>query len=389
MRKLSVLGSTGFIGMRTLALAAQFPRRFKVVGLAAGRNIERLCRQVEEFRPEVVAVSDRSLAQKLKAMLPKGRSMSIRHDTVGMVEVATHPDAELVVSAVVGAVGLVPTYAAIQAGKRVALANKETLIAAGRMVMEAAHACGSEIIPVDSEHSAIFQSLKGHRRGELKRIILTASGGPFFHSDPHAFASITPEEALQHPVWQMGNKITIDSATMMNKALEVIEARWLFDVLPEAIDVVIHPQSIVHSMVEYRDGSVIAQMSVPDMRIPIAYALTYPQRLTQPLLPALRLAEVGALTFLAPKHDRFPAIRLAYQALREGETMCTVLNGANEKAVEAFLQKRIRFADIPVVVERAMQAHQARRLLDINESLKIDSWARRKATEVIKRLKSG
>ncbi|MBN2467353.1 MAG: 1-deoxy-D-xylulose-5-phosphate reductoisomerase, partial [Deltaproteobacteria bacterium] len=278
MKKISVLGSTGFIGSSTLEILAEFPERFRVVGLAAGRNIDKLLRQIETVRPEVVAVSDAALAETLKKRISSNLPVEIISGDEGIARVATHPEADLVVSAMVGSVGLIPTMAAIQSGKQVALANKETLVVAGRLVMEAARSRGVEIIPVDSEHSAIFQALRGHKRKEVHRVVLTASGGPFRNLDRKELSAVTPEEALRHPTWRMGKKITIDSATMMNKALEVIEARWLFDLAPEAIQIVVHPQSIVHSMVEYCDGSILAQLSVPDMKIPISYALAYPDR---------------------------------------------------------------------------------------------------------------
>lgn len=382
MKNIAILGSTGFIGLHTLDVVARFPDQFKVVALAAGKNIVRLAEQIQQLRPVVAAVQDAALADQLRQMLPAAVSTSIVSNQAGMVQVATCDEVNLVVSAMVGASGLVPTMAAIQARKAVALANKETLVVAGRLIMEEAHARKTPIIPVDSEHSAIFQCLHGHRQHDVHRIVLTASGGPFLNYNPAHLAEITPEEALNHPVWAMGKKITIDSATLMNKGLEVIEARWLFDLPAERIDVVIHPQSIIHSMVEYCDGSVLAQLSIPDMRIPISYALAYPGRL-QSQLPSLSLARIGKLTFFEPDQGRFPALRLAYQSLREKESMTAVLNGANEAAVEAFLHGTIRFSQIPVVIEKTMSRHTARMLTDIEDAYAVNIWGGDTAKKII------
>ncbi|MCD6353405.1 MAG: 1-deoxy-D-xylulose-5-phosphate reductoisomerase [Proteobacteria bacterium] len=382
MEKISVLGSTGFIGSNTLEIIAEFPDRFKVAGLAAGKNIDLLLKQIQVFKPDLVSVDNKGLAEKLESLLPATPSTEILFGQDGMERVATHPEAGLVVSSMVGSIGLAPTMAAIQSGKRVALANKETLVVAGRLIMEAARSNGVEILPIDSEHSAVFQALQGHRRADIRRIILTASGGPFLNLDSKDLLKVTPEEALKHPTWEMGKKITIDSATMMNKGLEVIEARWLFDISPEKIEVVIHPQSIIHSMVEYCDGSTIAQMSVPDMKIPISYALVYPER-SKNTLPSLSLAEVGQLSFMQPDEERFPALRLSYQALQEEESMATVLNGANEAAVGAFLQNRLSFSNIPLVVARTMDLHTPRKLNDVEESLEINAWAGQEAGQII------
>ncbi len=381
MKKLSILGATGFIGSRTLEVVARFPDQFAVVGLAAGKNVVKLAEQIKVFKPAVAAVQGDELAKKLRTLLPSSIPTVIRADGEGITSVATHPEVDLVVSAMVGASGLLPTMAAVKAGKTIALANKETLIVAGRLVMEEAARRSVDIIPVDSEHSAIFQSLQGHNKVEVRRIILTASGGPFLHRDP-AHGEVTPEEALNHPVWEMGNKITIDSATLMNKGLEVIEARWLFDMPAEKIDVVVHPQSIIHSMVEYCDGSTIAQLSIPDMRIPIAYALAYPNRLDTDL-PALSLADIGSLTFLDPDQNRFPALRLAYQSLREAESMTAVLNGANEVAVAGFLRHKITFSQIPVVIKKTLDQHTPRDLTDIMDAVEVNAWACRTAGEII------
>lgn len=386
MKKISILGSTGFIGTNTLKIIAAFPERYKVVGLAAGSNVATLSEQIKMYKPDVVSVTSPALAEKLKALLSPHISLPILVDQAGMIEVATYPEADLVVSAMVGSVGLIPTMAAIRSGKRLALANKETLVVAGKLVMEAARSYGVDIIPVDSEHSAIFQVLKGQKKEDVSRLILTASGGPFLNYDSKRLKNITPEEALKHPVWKMGKKITIDSATLMNKGLEVIEAHWLFNLPPEFIQVVIHPQSIIHSMVEYCDGSTLAQMSLPDMRLPISYALAYPERLKNDL-PSLNLANLGKLTFFEPDFERFPSVRLAYQSLQEEASMCAVLNGANEVAVEAFLKKRISFSEISLVIQKSMDKHNPRCIRDIEDAMEVDAWARQTASKIVNALK--
>ena len=386
MKKISILGSTGFIGTNTLKIISAFPERYKVVGLAAGSNVAKLSEQIKMYKPDVVSVTSPALAEKLKDLLSPHPSLPILVDQTGMIEVATYPEADLVVSAMVGSVGLIPTMAAIRSGKRIALANKETLVVAGKLVMESARSYGVDIIPIDSEHSAIFQVLKGQRKEDVSRLILTASGGPFLNYDSKRLTNITPEEALKHPVWKMGKKITIDSATLMNKGLEVIEAHWLFNLPPEFIQVVIHPQSIIHSMVEYCDGSTLAQMSLPDMRLPISYALAYPERLKNDL-PSLNLAHLGKLTFFEPDFERFPTVRLAYQSLREEASMCAVLNGANEVAVEAFLKKQISFPEIPLVIKKSMDKHNPRSIKDIEGAMEVDAWARQTANNIVNALK--
>ena len=386
MKKISILGSTGFIGTNTLKIISAFPERYKVVGLAAGSNVAKLSEQIKMYKPDVVSVTSPALAEKLKTLLSPHTSLPIFVDQAGMIEVATYPEADLVVSAMVGSVGLLPTMAAIRSGKRLALANKETLVVAGKLVMEAAQSYGVDIIPIDSEHSAIFQVLKGQKKEDVSRLILTASGGPFLNYDSKRLTNITPEEALKHPVWKMGKKITIDSATLMNKGLEVIEAHWLFNLPPEFIQVVIHPQSIIHSMVEYCDGSTLAQMSLPDMRLPISYALAYPERLKNDL-PSLNLANLGKLTFFEPDFERFPSVRLAYQSLQEEASMCAVLNGANEVAVEAFLKKRISFSEISLVIQKSMDKHHPRSIKDIEDAMEVDAWARQTANKIVNALK--
>ncbi len=381
MKKISILGSTGSIGISTLDVVERHPDDFSVVGLAEGHDVRALAAQIEKFHPEIVSVRDADAASELKGMLGKEKP-EILYGIDGACEVAKLSSADEVISAIVGSIGLLPTVAAIEAGKNVALANKETMVAAGELVSNLAAKNGVDIIPIDSEHSAIFQSMVGHRAEDLVRILLTASGGPFLRSSKDEIENATPEKALDHPRWSMGAKITIDSASLMNKGLEVIEARWLFDVPAEKIDIVVHPQSIIHSMVEYRDGCVLAQLGVPDMRAPIAYAISYPER-TESGVDRLDLAAIGELTFENPDFDRFPSLGLAYDSLREGKTMPAVLNAANEVAVAAFLDKRISFGRIPIIVESTMSAHKNRDASKIEDVLEIDRWAREYAAEKI------
>ncbi len=378
-KTLSILGSTGSIGVSTLDVVRQFPDRFEVAALAAGRNIDLLCEQIRVFEPSLVAVLDEGLAARLKQRLQsQNHQPEVLFGREGYERVAACPESRMLVSAMVGAAGLLPTLAAIEAGKDLALANKETLVIAGEIVMGLARSKGIRVLPVDSEHSAIFQALQGNHREALKRILLTASGGPFFDRTRDELASVTPEAALRHPNWTMGRKITIDSATLMNKGLEVIEAHWLFDVPVEQIAIHIHPESIVHSMVEYVDGSVIAQMGIPDMRIPIAYALAYPERL--PLQsPPLDLFRLRNLNFYPPDEEKFPCLRLAKEACRRGSTLPAVLNAANEVAVEAFLEGRITFPGIPRVIETVMKDHQVAASPTLETILQADRWARQEA----------
>jgi 1-deoxy-D-xylulose-5-phosphate reductoisomerase len=384
MKAISVLGSTGSIGATTLDVVARFADRFRVVAMAAGRNLELLTRQVRRFRPELVSVSTAELARELKVLLGAGQT-EIVHGLEGAVAVATHPEAELVVSAMVGALGLRPTLAAIRAGKDIAFANKEVLVVAGELITREARAHGVRLLPVDSEHNAIFQCLEGRDRAALKRIILTASGGPFLKLPMQRFATVTVAQALRHPTWRMGNKITIDSATLMNKGLEVIEARWLFDLALDRIAVVIHPQSVIHSMVELIDGSVIAEMAVPDMAIPLAYALAYPERLPLAHLRPLSLAQCSALSFEEPDSARFPCLRLAYEALRMAGTMPACLNAANEELVAAFLAGQASFLDIPRHIETVMARHSNQPARTLEDLLEVDGWARRQAHQLIGR----
>lgn len=374
VKNLSILGSTGSIGVSTLEIIAAHPERFRVVALTAGYNLDLFQRQVRAFNPDIVAVVDAGDAEQLRQDLGAD-APEILSGVEGLIACASHPDIDMAVSAIVGAAGLVPTMAAIEAGKDIALANKETLVTAGSLVMEAIEKAGVKLYPVDSEHSAIFQSLEGHRERDVRRLILTASGGPFRDRHPDTFGEITLEDALAHPNWNMGRKITIDSATMMNKGLEVIEAHWLFNLPGDQIDVHIHPQSIVHSMVEYVDGSVIAQLGIPDMKTPIAYALSYPERLALDL-PPLDLCQLGKLTFQPPDLQQFPCLELAYQALAEGGSAPAVLNAANEIVVGAFLDRRIGFTDIPDLIRATLDKHQVSSLNSIEEVLLVDRWAR-------------
>ncbi|MFH0810702.1 MAG: 1-deoxy-D-xylulose-5-phosphate reductoisomerase [Pseudomonadota bacterium] len=383
MKNISILGSTGSIGTSALCVVRRHPDRFRVVGLAAGRkNLELLARQVAEFSPLVCSVADGARAAELRARLPKGCPCRVLSGPDGSVAVAVLPEAEMVVSAIVGAAGLAPTYAAIEAGKRIALANKETLVMAGEIIMREVERRGVELLPVDSEHSAIFQSLEGHQRQDVHRIILTASGGPFLNRPKEELSGVTPEEALNHPRWKMGPKVTIDSSTLMNKGLECIEARWLFAIPMDKIQVCIHPQSIIHSMVEYIDGSIIAQLGVPDMQLPIAYALSRPDRLELDV-PRLDLFEVGKFTFLRPDLDKFGCLRLAFQAAAAGGALPAVLNAANEVAVNAFLSRRMGYGQIQELVASVMHECDLAAPGSIEDVHAADFWARRRAEELV------
>ena len=379
MRRISLLGSTGSIGVNVLDIVRRFPDRFRIVGLAAGCNVESLAAQVVEFAPECVSVCDERHAKLLHDRLPSVWHNRIFWGDDGNRIVAAHETADMTVSAIVGAAGLKPTLAAIGAGKDVGLANKETLVMAGRIVMDAVAARGVRMLPVDSEHSAIFQALQAGRREDVRKIILTASGGPFRGKKPEELQRVTMEDALNHPKWKMGRKISIDSATLMNKGLEVIEAKWLFGTPVDSIEVLVHPQSIVHSLVEFQDGSVIAQLGIPDMRIPITYALSYPERLDLPL-PSLNLAECGRLDFYQPDRRSFPALDLAFGALRSGGVQPAVLNAANEVAVEAFLQGRIDFTSIVDIVSSTMDRMPGGSEENLEDILAADSEARLRAS---------
>jgi len=384
----AILGSTGSIGCNTLRVIESLQAsRLRVVGLAAKNNVEKLADQIASHLPEVVSVETEQVAHELRAKLFE-RDVDLPRIVIGeegLVEVATHADADCVVSATVGAVGFVPTLKALLAGKRVALANKETLVMAGELMTRAAQESGAELLPVDSEHNALHQCLRGEHPQEVRRIVLTASGGPFRTKSHHEMNQATVAEAMRHPTWSMGAKITIDSATLMNKGLEVIEAHWLFGFAPEQIDILVHPESVVHSMIELVDGSVIAQMGVTDMRHAIQYALTFPKRHSTPL-PALDLTAISSLHFEAPDMDRFPCIALAYEALRAGGTLAAAMNAANEAAVAAFLDQRIKLTEIPLVIESVMEKHSVLPVLDIETVLEVDKWARLAAAEQIERL---
>ena len=381
-KKISILGSTGSIGRNVLKVVAGFPGHFTVIGLSAGWNIELLREQIETFSPSVVSVADEETAGKLKKIVPAGCGTEIVWGGKGNEQVASLPKTDMVVSAIVGAAGLLPTLAAIRAGKDIALANKETLVMAGRLIMEEVKKYRVRLLPVDSEHSAIAQALEAGRREDVARIILTASGGPFLKLDTQSLREVTPEQALLHPNWDMGRKISIDSATLMNKGLEVIEARWLFDVSLEKIEVLVHPQSIVHSLVEFVDGSVVAQLGIPDMRVPISYALSCPQRLPTGL-SRLNLTECSSLSFMEPDTERFPALRIAYHACRTGGCMPTVLNAANEIAVAAFLEGKLKFPEIASVVAETMARMDYKEDNDIETILTVDGMARIESASVV------
>jgi 1-deoxy-D-xylulose-5-phosphate reductoisomerase len=381
MRTIALLGSTGSIGVSTLRLVREFPERFRVYGMVAGKNLKLLAQQVKSFRPKVVAIQHQADVPRLRQLLGKTK-VEILHGEAGASAVATAAPVDVVLAAIVGGAGLMPTLKGLLAGKEIALANKEALVMAGEIFVKAARRKNVRLLPVDSEHSAIFQCLQGNQRSEVDKIILTASGGPFLRAPLGQLAKVSIAQALKHPNWKMGQKITIDSATMMNKGLEVIEARWEFDMAPSAIEVVIHPQSVIHSMVRYQDGAVMAQLGIADMRIPIAYALSYPHRL-KGSWPALNLFEHGELNFLTVEQKRFPALSLAYGALSEGGTMAVVLNAANEVAVAAFLAGRIGFREIHRIIERTMQRHSNGRAREIGAILDVDRWAREKASSLI------
>ena len=379
VRGISILGSTGSIGTNTLRVIDRFPERFRVVGLAAGRRVDELGEQIAKYRPAIVSVASAELAKTLKDAFPE---VELRCGVDGLVDVATHTDADFVMSATVGAVGLVPTLSAIESGKTVGLANKETLVMAGELMMRAAAAAGNALLPVDSEHNAIHQCLDG-REQPVKRIWLTASGGPFRTASREEMRDATPKRALEHPTWKMGPKITIDSATMMNKGLEIIEAHWLFDVRPEQVRVVVHPQSTIHSMVELEDGSFIAQLGVTDMRLPIQYALTYPERLDVGL-PPMDLDAPMRLDLEPPDFERFKCLALAYEALDAGGTAPAALNAANEVAVAAFLDERIGFLTIPEILEETLSRHDPLPVRDLETVLEADQWARTEAERLIR-----
>lgn len=386
MKSISILGSTGSIGVNTLKVVEHLQDEFHVVALGAGGNVEILSEQIKKFQPELVAVKDENCASELERRL-KTQDSRLKTPKIvvgekGLVEAATHEEVETVVSATVGAVGFVPTLRAIEAGKRIALANKETLVMAGELMTKAAEKSGAEILPVDSEHNALHQCLRGEIKSEVKRLILTASGGPFRTRTKADIENATIEEALNHPNWKMGAKITIDSATLMNKGLEVIEAHWLFGFSADEISVIVHPQSVIHSMVEMVDGSVIAQLGVTDMKHAIQYALTYPSRKENCLEP-LDFTKVTNLTFEQPDLEKFPCLALAYRALRGGGTLPAVLNAANEISVQAFLDGKIRLSEIAQINESVMNLHETQAASSLEIILWADDWARESAREIL------
>ena len=380
MKNVVILGSTGSIGKQAIDVIKRYPDRFNVIGLSTNKSIETVSAQAKELQPKVVIISDERKALELKQ---RGHSsFDIATGGTALEELAAHPEAAIVLNALVGSVGLVPTLSALRAGKTVALANKESMVAGGAIVNSVREATGATVLPVDSEHNALFQCLVGENEEEISKLIITASGGPFRGRSFDQLSAVTVEEALAHPRWVMGPKITIDSATLMNKGLEVIEAHWLFNIPYEKIEVLVHPQSIIHSMVEFTDGSIKAHLGQTDMRIPIQYALSYPERLSSPL-PPLNFIEIGKLTFEAPDVGNFPCLRYAYEAAELGGTYPAVLNAANEEAVAAFLSKRIGFTDIPRVVGDVLEAHEGGDGTDLGIILEVERWARETAEKVI------
>jgi 1-deoxy-D-xylulose-5-phosphate reductoisomerase len=382
MKRITVLGSTGSIGVNTLKVIEANPDLYDICALAAGRNFELLASQVTAFSPKAVAVRDTATAEALKGLIGGRKPPEILVGSEGYRTLASLEEADTVVSAMSGAAGLLPTLEAVIAGKIVALANKETMVMAGGLVIEQAKHTGANLLPIDSEHNAIFQCLQGHNREDLRRVVITASGGPFRNKDSRAMASVTPEQALHHPNWSMGPKISIDSATLMNKGLEVIEARWFFDLNPRQIDVIVHPESIIHSMVEYCDGAIIAQLGIPDMRIAISYSLSFPDH-TANNLPPLSLEKIGKLTFEPPDIVRFPCLRLALEALEAGGTAPVTLNAANEVAVAAFLQERIKFLDIAFIITETLEKTGSLPAEDIDAVLEADARGRQAAEEIV------
>ncbi len=386
MKRIAIIGSTGSVGCNTLNVVDSLDGELQVVGLAANRSVGVLAGQAARYRPRTVVVADSSQVERFRMEcatlgIDVPRILGGRE---GLRQVAAAPDVDLVVSAAVGAAGLEPTYAALQSGKRVALANKEAMVIAGELLRKTADKNGGVILPVDSEHNAIDQCLRAGRSQEVRRLILTASGGPFLNRPISEFGTVTPEEALRHPTWKMGPRITVDSATLMNKGFEIIEARWLFDIPSTSIDVVIHPQSIVHSMVEFVDGSIVAQLGAADMRGPIQYALTYPDRRASPV-PSLDLTALPALEFQDPDHKKFPALSMAYRAIKLGGTAPAVLNAADEVAVEAFLQGRIAFSEVIEVIEAVLSTHAPGPVDTVERVLAADQWARNRVHEVLAR----
>lgn len=383
MKNIAILGSTGSIGVNALKVIQGNPEEYKVIALAAGRNVELLIKQIEEFRPRAVAVLEEKLVSQLKDRFAKKGRPEVFFGTDGFKFLVSMDQVDTVISAMAGAAGLLPTYEAIKAGKHVALANKETMVMAGPLIIAEAEKKGVTVLPIDSEHSAILQSLMGHPREDLRRMILTASGGPFKDFSLEEMSKVTPAQALRHPNWNMGPKISIDSATLMNKGLEAIEAKWFFDLEIDQISILIHPQSVVHSMVEYKDGSIIAQFGIPDMIIPISYALSYPHHLKNSL-PPLELETIGMINFERPDLNKFKCLKLALKAAEMSGSIPTVLNGANEIAVESFLEGRIGFLDIPELIEKTIEVHKPYPIDSIEAVMEADIWARETAREFLK-----
>ncbi len=383
MENIAILGSTGSIGQSSLEVIDKLNNRFRVVGLAAGRNTQMLEKQIEKFKPKIVSLKKKEEAEEFRRKF-KDRSLHVTFSEKGAEEVAEFEENDIVVSAITGIDGLRPTLAALETGKKIALANKESMVAAGSLIQNLVEKSGAQIIPVDSEHSGIFQCLAKERVDNVKRVILTASGGPFFRSSSQEMEEITLDDALNHPRWKMGKKVTIDSATLMNKGLELIEAHWLFNIEPAKLEVLIHPQSIVHSLVEMNDGSVLAQLSPTDMKVPIQYALTYPER-EDSSLPSLDLSQIKSLEFFEPDVEKFPLLKLARQALEEGASFPIVLNAANEIAVSAFLQTEIGFLDIAEIVSKAVENHPQREVQNLEDIFSVDRETRQMTRNLIER----
>lgn len=383
MKRITILGSTGSIGTQTLDVVRKNKDKFEVVAISANSSVDLLLEQILEFKPKYVAVYNEESANKLKNMIPDNIDIEVLSSMEGLVKICELEEIDTVLTAVVGMIGLIPTMAAIKSKKTIALANKETLVTAGEIVMAEAKKNNVEILPVDSEHSAIFQCLNGERKKDVEKIILTASGGPFRCKNKEELINVTKNQALKHPNWDMGRKISIDSSTLMNKGLEVIEAKWLFDVDVEDIDIVVHPQSIIHSMVSFKDSSVMAQMGCPDMRLPIEYALTYPQR-SKTDFERLDLTKIGNLTFEKPDMETFPCLELAFRALKLGGTYPTVLNSANEVLVNEFLDDKIGFYDIPYYIERSLQQHNNRNNPTLEDILEVDKETREFLANLLK-----
>lgn len=383
MKKLTILGSTGSIGTQTLDVVRKNRDKFEVIAISANRSVDLLLEQIIEFRPKFVAVYDKESAEKLKKLIPKYIDIEVLDSMEGLIKISTLDEIDVVLTAVVGMIGLIPTVKAIEHKKDIALANKETLVTAGEIVMKLAKQNGVNILPVDSEHSAIFQCLNGENKKQVNKLILTASGGPFIGKTREELINVTKREALKHPNWSMGQKISIDSSTLMNKGLEVIEAKWLFDMDYKNIDVVVHPQSIIHSMVEYIDTSIIAQLSMPDMRLAIEYALTYPNRIKSDF-ERIDFSKINKLTFEEPDMNTFPCLKLAYDALKEGKTYLTVLNASNEVLVENFLKDKIGFYDIPYYIEKSLDAHNSITSPTLEDILEVDIWARNYVKNLLK-----